>query len=474
MFIINNITYTETLIKDSKGRIDWKRSVGISTKFLFNSVEHDVLIVSENQRYIDILIDNSIEYHIKKNTFLKCGFKNVLNNTRYTHMYEVDSVLDLKFSSLKILECIKEYVANKDGKKYSTRAYKTECLKCGDISIKFENNLKSGHGCGVCANKIAKLNINTIYDTDNWMLEFIDEDVSKSILINSNKKIEFKCPICGYVRESYPYNIKNRGFNCPICSHKGMSYPEKFMYSLFKNLNVSFKHQVSNKDFSWIGRYRYDFYLDDYKTFIEVDGFQHNIAKKSFFKLKEGEQSDRDLIKDNLVSYNGFKLIRVEAYESMFEYIKNSVIENKELNNILNLDNLNWDFVAKGIKNNLIEEVCKFKMENLNMTNKDIGKAFNIYYATVSKYFKLGLSHYSWFKYEIPDRYKINSPRLKNKKVLVMLNNEVVCNYKTSSEVKDYIMENFNIQLSLGSIRIASAGKNKLGHKYKNFEFYYI
>ena len=74
-------------------------------------------------------------------------------------------------------------------------------------------------------------------------------------------------------------------------------------------------------------------FFDNY--IIEVDGgFHKRVHNKS--KLTLNDIKYIDSMKDKLAVDNGYKLIRIAAYESDMDYMKNSII-NSTLSKIYNL-----------------------------------------------------------------------------------------------------------------------------------------
>tara|TARA_B100000767_G_C19678043_1_gene498260 strand:+ start:203 stop:1150 length:948 start_codon:yes stop_codon:yes gene_type:complete len=96
--------------------------------------------------------------------------------------------------------------------------------------------------------------------------------------------------------------------------HKGwvsrniMSYPERFFKKVlelngFKN-KFTINHPVKKKDLGidCNSNYFLDFYFDDIKFDLEIDGKQHNIK----------ERKESDDIRDNLLKENGYTIYRIK------------------------------------------------------------------------------------------------------------------------------------------------------------------
>jgi len=119
----------------------------------------------------------------------------------------------------------KEYrkVYNKDGIfKQNQKWYKYKCNICtweeGWID---EASLLSGIGCSVCTGKTVVEGINSIVNTDKWLIPYFQGgyDEAKLYSAKSGKKIFPKCPICGMVKRKQMsiktiYYQKSTGCKC--------------------------------------------------------------------------------------------------------------------------------------------------------------------------------------------------------------------------------------------------------------------
>lgn len=94
--------------------------------------------------------------------------------------------------------------------------------------------------------------------------------------------------------------VTSRGYSCEKCYDK-KTFGEKFIFYLLKSKNVNFVNQLSKNNFDLCGKYRYDFYLTQHNTIIEVNGYSHN--NKNIEKLYKINRPD--LLKKNLAINNG-------------------------------------------------------------------------------------------------------------------------------------------------------------------------
>lgn len=202
----------------------------------------------------------------------------------------------------------------------------------------------------------------------------------------------FKCPVCGKQK-----NIKNRvddlyqkGFSCPFCGDKG-SKANKFIREVSKQLLELKEIDYFQVEYQpeWIKkyRYRYDCYLQkgDVKILIEMDGLQHKEDRGEFSQgVKE-----RDKIKNELAKENGFILIRVDCFETNFEFVKNSFLKT-DIERYVSLEKINWKSVNIEMEKNLTKEICDKYNQNENLTTREMGKIFNVSFITIIRALKKG------------------------------------------------------------------------------------
>ena len=249
--------------------------------------------------------------------------------------------------------------------------YKYKCLECGNEDWSTEHHYKEGNGCNVCGKfpKKLVLGINTIWDKARWMCDLgISEEDAKNNFPQSANKIEVVCPLCGNKKKCQIRNVyNNKSIGC-ICDDK-QSYPEKFMYSIFKQLDIEFETQYSPK---WIKGKRYDFYIPKFNAIIEVHGEQHYNYTGRGRSLQEEQENDK--LKEEIALNNGINYIVIDCRKSELDWIKDNILKSK-LNNLFDLDNINWFKCEKfAISNNLIKIACEYKKNNPNMTCAEIGR----------------------------------------------------------------------------------------------------
>lgn len=90
------------------------------------------------------------------------------------------------------------------------------------------------------------------------------------------------------------------------------SHYERVVANVLINLGVYFINEVSFNH-PYVHRLRYDFYLPQYNTLIEVDGQQHFQYTKMWHKTDMSffSQCERDVRKSNFALSTGYRLLRI-------------------------------------------------------------------------------------------------------------------------------------------------------------------
>lgn len=299
------------------------------------------------------------------------------------YWYSVGEVVN----NLEIVE--QTYITDRNG--WKKKAYIVRCLSCGYLydHPKSENNLKK-YGCEVCRGKKVVPGINDISTTAPWMVRYFkNKEDAKKFTYNSNKKVPMLCPDCMRSEKNIsPGTLYRNDFGCSFCSD-GVSYPEKFIINLLDQLKIDFITQLSKNNFDWCGNYRYDIYIPNKNTIVEIHGNQHYVDG---FNMKYEKQHEIDTTKKNLALINGIKnYIELDCRESNREWIKQSIIDSN-LENILEIsfDNVDWDKIEiNSLKSNVFI-ACKMWNENSEFTTEDIGKQLHLTSAAIQGYLKKG------------------------------------------------------------------------------------
>lgn len=259
---------------------------------------------------------------------------------------------------------------------------------CGHRWDAVINNRKNGSGCPYCSgNKILK-GFNDMWTTNPELAKLLanSEDGYRHTQ-NSNLKVDWRCDGCNIIIKGKDvHTTKVQGLYCLNCSDKS-SIGERIMHSLLVYLEVSFKHEVS---FEWSENKRYDFYLLDFNTIIEVHGEQHYIGG---FERKGGDSLEvnieNDKLKKSLANENEIDdYIVIDARKYSYQWIMDSIMDS-ELKDILNLSEEKLKGFNFDINSSRIKDV--WNLWNSGVKNaKNIELTLKISRASVFRYLKLG------------------------------------------------------------------------------------
>lgn len=237
---------------------------------------------------------------------------------------------------------------------------------------------------------------------------FVNKDDAYKYQAHSDKIAKMQCPLCGTAIDKTIRVLTDLGLACPSCSD-GVSYPNKFMYNIFKQLQIDFKNEVTKatNGFEWIaGNYRYDFYfeLNKSKYFVEMDGKFHDGS--CFLSYENAYSSDQT--KDNIANQHGVTMIRIDCkyskVQNRYEHIKNNIL-NSELGLVLNLQHVDWNAANSfAVDSNI--RISAELWNNTDCCAIDIGNQLGVSRDTARGYLKiasgLGLCNYN--DKEIADR----------------------------------------------------------------------
>lgn len=485
----NNKIYLETIPKikygTNKNKIDWMNSKGYKIKFKYNDIKGYIDIIDyikgENSK-LKVKYNNKY-YYIACSTFKKCQLGSMLGVfTKEFRLSIGETIFDNK-RDMVIID--REYRKDKNG--FNRKYYKYRCLKCGAELWMLENNLlKHKNKCSCCSNqsKIIIKGINDIATTHPKLVKyFVNINDAYNYSYGSKNKILCKCQYCGYEKEMGINTLYRYGFSCPKCSD-GISYSEKIMFNLLEQVKQSnqlsnFIYQYSKVNNKWCNNYTYDFYFekDDNEYIIETHGVQH--YKYSGFKQTLEEVQNNDKLKKKLALDNKIKkknYIIINCMRADLEYIKNNILSSK-LNNIFNLNNINWLKVGQNSEKNLVKTVCDYwyihnEVNSENLITTDLENTFKVERSTIINYLKKG-TKLGWCNYDgVKEKYKGVHKLNKNGKAVEILKDDISLGiFPSCMELSRQSEQLFGVKLYNGSI---SSVCNRKLNNYKGFVFKYI
>lgn len=382
-------------------RINWKESIGYTVKFIYNNIESEVKIMDSSKRYLYIKYLNNDNFKIAAESFRKCKLGKLLGICTSEFKIEINTIYKDEGRDIIIIdrEYRKNNMVNPSKKE---KWYRYECNKCTYKGWIVESSLNRGTGCNCCSKyrKIVVEGINSIVDTDPWMIPYFQGgyDEAKLYTRSSSQKILPVCPDCGRVKskEMHICDIYRRHSIGCSCGD-GYSYPNKIMFMVLEQLDVIFQAEYMPP---WIKPLKYDFYfkLNNIDHIIEMDGgFHTKDNTRSGQSMEESQKIDK--YKEEKAIYNNIQIIRIDSEKSELEYIKGNIL-NSSLKDFLNLDIIDWVKVEEFALSNLVLKACEFKRDNPDMSTGDIGNIMGLCFATIRRYLVKGSKIWNWAEYD--------------------------------------------------------------------------
>lgn len=463
--------FLENLPKKKKGNsetIDWKKSVGMTVKFIYDDIEGDFTICESSKKDSVGLMYLGKYYETYKGSIINCKLSNIIGKRVIGFLYDIGSNIKTEFIDITILD---KFTETKDGstKKY----YKFKCNICGwDNGRIRENEIKTRKYCGCCCNSIVVPGINDVATTNPECVKFFQGGIeeAKQYVAGSSARIYPTCPDCKTVKSKsvvVKTMCSTMSIGCP-CSDKN-SYPQKFVNEFLRQLGVNF---VTEKTFEWSSGKRYDFYIPSYEIVIEVHGGQHYKESKFFKDKSFKQQVKNDLFKRDIAQKNGLNYIEIDARKSTLNHIKNSIL-NSELSVIFNTSNIDWKMCLERASSNLIKVVSDLKKNNPNMTTAQIGNIVGRDVSTISDYLKIG-NDLGWCKYSPTDEIKRicaeNGRKSRSKPISIYKDGICLGNFLSGKDLERQSVDMFGVKLNGNWAH--NACKNNL--EYKGYTFKYI
>lgn len=302
---------------------------------------------------------------------------------------------------------------------WTTKAYKYKCLTCGfdcgecykngkyyDEYMITEENLKHGAGCTICSkNGFIAPGINSIHTLAPFMEELLlNKKDALKYSPNSSALLDCKCPDCGKIYTRRCSKIYHYGVPC-ICGDS-FSYPEKFIFNMLDQLNVKFEPQFYLTKDSLL---RYDFYLEEYKIILEVNGIQHYKEKWHYRDEIENDKKKKEFALSNGIKEENY--IVLDCSESSLEFIKSSVLKSR-LNEIFDFSQVDFIKCSEYASNNLVKQASELWNNGDNV--KEIAEKMKLNKHTIVSYLKRG-NNIGWCTYQVGDGVKLYSKKRVNK-----------------------------------------------------------
>ena len=254
-----------------------------------------------------------------------------------------------------------------------------KCLVCNERFLKSPNevieyNKNNLVVCPRCSGRKLEKGVNTLWDTYPYVASMlVNKEEGYKNRHTSEKKLNWICPECGeIIRQKSIHNTVNNGLVCSLCSNT-RSKGHRIVNAILSQLEIEY---VNEKSFYWSDGKSYDIYIGSISCIIEVHGIQHyeycDLLKRNGITLEDEQANDKykkDIAKQNNIS----NYIEIEAKVSDYNYIIDSVRNNKDFNSLFDLTCVKWDEVLKAMATSNVLKICDLYNEGKSVSEiKDI------------------------------------------------------------------------------------------------------
>lgn len=298
--------------------------------------------------------------------------------------------------------------------------YKFICKKCGydcteyfyrgeyfESYKKLETDI-TRNKCPVCTSVFVAPKINSVSVTDPHIVKnFVNKEMAKKYTRSSTKREQFICTDCGRIQSELlkiETVTRHGGLKCEC--RDNIPYSEKYFLGLLKSISerkeINYRYQVTKKDYSWIGKYRYDFFIECKKEgciVVETQGIQHYLHS---FKGQNIEQTQsNDIRKKQLAIENGIldrNYYQIDCSSSDPSRIRQVIIKSG-LRDVLDVNESDFFNAESFAMKNFDKSICAYYRNHPETAIWKIAKVFNVCVPTVSKALDKG-SRLGWCDYK--------------------------------------------------------------------------
>lgn len=468
--------FLDELPRTKSGKINWKKSIGYIVHFIYDNIEGNLEIINlkriDNNSYLTVRYNN-YDYNIRTGTFKECELKCLLKIKTEEYKIEIGQAFKDNKRDITIIDRKIEI----DSNNHKWKLYLYHCNKDGYEDWSKEANLLNGSGCIVCCNQKAILGINTIWDTDKWMIPIInDEKFCKTHTHSCSDKIYPTCPDCNekkYTETMIGDIFNKKGISCPKCGDK-IKYPNKFMGVLLESFGIEFKREKRFKWCKYLFKEKprqgsYDFYIPSLNLIIEMDGgFHYQDNNMSGQTAEESKYIDNE--KDRLANEHGIEVIRIDCdyyiFGNRFEYIKQNILNNEGMNKLFDLSVIDWNILQTSVEKSLIKET--WDLWNNGKSINEISILKNLSEGTIREYLKIG----SKLKLCTYNSKNIKGHKNNNRKSVEIFKNGISLGvFPSVYELSKNSEKLFKEKLNDSNIFAVCVGRRKT---YKGYTFKYI
>ena len=212
---------------------------------------------------------------------------------RAEYKYSIGEIIEKQETSFKVISQFKNHRNNK--------AYVIMCTECNNKFEDEESEVTLKKVCPYCNNTKIKEGFNDVMTTHSWIAEYVvnKEELTK-YSYGSLKSVVTQCPNCLKATNKKIIDLVTYGLRCS-CNKTSIG-EQTFEACLIVN-KINYEREYIIDD----SKRRFDFFLPESNTIVEIHGSQHYKQVHNWGNIEEIKRNDAG--KKNLVLSKGFKYV---------------------------------------------------------------------------------------------------------------------------------------------------------------------
>lgn len=281
------------LPRDARHFIAWNQSEGYDVPFHYDDQQGLLTILragkgNHGEAVLDIRYAGRIIPAVPASSVKHC----ILGRILQTRHFDFVTSLGQRFADARRDYTIIDQRRGrlKSNPRMTQREVLILCSRCGAKTWMAEERVLPPKSCACGRCRYSPLSgKRSIAQTDRWMIPFFPggEDEARQYTRGQNKKLRFRCPYCGNVREkavAISTLHHTHSIGCACSWSVGRSFPHRLIKSVLDYLEIHYIQEASRKELPWAQSFSYDFYLPDFGVILEAHGKQHYEEGTGYFK----------------------------------------------------------------------------------------------------------------------------------------------------------------------------------------------
>lgn len=379
------------LPRDARHFIAWNQSEGFDVPFQYDDQQGLLTILrvgkgNHGEAVLDIRYAGRIIPAVPASSVKHC----ILGRTLQTRHFDFVTSLGQRFADARRDYTIIDQRRGrlKSNPRMTQREVLILCSQCSAKTWMAEERVLPPKSCACGRCRYSPLSgKRSIAQTDRWMIPFFPggEDEARQYTRGQNKKLRFRCPYCGNVREkaiAIATLHHTHSIGCACSWSVGRSFPHRLIKSVLDYLGIHYIQEASRKELPWAQSFSYDFYLPDFGVILEAHGKQHYEEGTGYFKntLKKNKVNDaqkRKLALDHGIAAERY--LEINCKKSETEAIKADLLRSS-LSQILKCDlaGLDWIELTKAAWKSEKLNILEMSVKNPEMSVRALAEHFGV------------------------------------------------------------------------------------------------